>query len=74
MRIFIKVKCNAKENRIISVNDNNLIVYVTEPPIAGKANKAIIKLLSEHFKIPQSKIILEKGLKSKHKIVSIRNT
>ncbi|MEO0092225.1 MAG: DUF167 domain-containing protein [candidate division WOR-3 bacterium] len=73
MRIFIKVKCNAKENRIISVNDNKLIVYVTEPPIEGKANRALIKLLSEHFKIPQSNIILEKGLKSKHKIVLIKN-
>ena len=71
MIISVKVKPQAKENRVEKIGENNFAVWVKAKPIEGKANQAVIKILSEYFDKLQSKIILLKGEKSRNKIFSI---
>lgn len=71
MKISIKVKTNAKENKVEKMEGLNYIVKVKTAPIEGKANEAIIKALSEFFGIPKSNITIKSGLTSKQKIVEI---
>ncbi|MBN2167919.1 MAG: DUF167 domain-containing protein, partial [Actinobacteria bacterium] len=51
MDIKIKVIPGSNKNRIITVSDNELRVYIKEPPVKGKANDEMIELLSKHFKV-----------------------
>lgn len=44
-----------------------LLVYVREPAVEGKANVAVIELLAKYFNIPKSSIQLISGHKSKLK-------
>lgn len=46
-------------------------VAVKESPDHGKANSAIIKILAEYFRIPQSAVKLVSGRGSKKKIFEI---
>ncbi len=62
----IKVIPNAKRNEIIE--GKPLKVKVTAPARKGKANKAVEKLLSEHF---GDKVKIVKGFKSRKKIVKM---
>lgn len=48
-----------------------LHAYVREPPLEGKANKAVIKLLGEFFNVRKNNILLISGVKSKNKIFEI---
>lgn len=48
-----------------------LKVRVTAPPEDGKANKALIKLLSDHFNLPKSCIRLVSGDTSRKKMIEI---
>ena len=48
MKIFVKAKLNAKEERVERIDENNFIVAVKEPPVDGKANQAILKALAEY--------------------------
>lgn len=73
MKISIKVKPNAKENKIEEIGKNQFIVKVKAPPKENKANKEVIKTLSEYFKTSKSKITILSGLKSTQKIVSIED-
>lgn len=50
-----------------------LKIKLTAPPVEGKANKALIKFLSKHYKTPQTKIKIVSGLTSKNKIVEIES-
>lgn len=73
MKISIIAHPNSKKPRIEKDLLGNLHVYVREPPIAGKANKAIIESLTEYFKVRKSDVIFVSGEKSKNKVFEIKD-
>ncbi|HBG60296.1 MAG: hypothetical protein A2Y03_02365 [Omnitrophica WOR_2 bacterium GWF2_38_59] len=70
MIIDIKVIPQAKKNLIKQENDV-FKVYLTAPAVDGKANKALIEVLSEHFGVKKSAILIKKGLKTRSKTLFI---
>ena len=66
----IRVTPHAKQNKVVE-NDGVLRVYTTVAPENGRANSAVIELLSEYFDVPKSKIKILKGLTGRDKIVSV---
>jgi uncharacterized protein (TIGR00251 family) len=70
MKIQVKVKPNSKTEEVSQEGDN-FIVKVKEPPKEGKANQAVIKLLAEHFSVPQSQVRILSGFRSRNKVVDV---
>ena len=70
MKIRVKVAPNSKHEEIIEEGDY-FVVRVKEPPKEGKANKAVMKALARHFKVPQDSVRISSGIKSKEKIIDI---
>lgn len=70
MRLSIKVLPRSSKNEVIKTADG-FKVKLTAAPVDNKANAALIKLLSEYFKISKSKIEIIKGERGKNKIVEI---
>jgi len=87
MKIFVKAKPGAKDERVepppsklwltkennMSENKEWFTVWVKEPPVQGKANSAIIKVLAEYFKVSKSQVKLISGLSAKQKVFEIEN-
>ncbi len=71
MRISVKVKANSKEEKVEQTGNNQFIIKVRAPAQEGKANRAMIKLLSKYFDIPKSLIIISKGQQNSNKIIDI---
>ena len=71
MKISVKVKPNSKKEEVKKLMDNEFILSVKEPAKEGKANQAVIRLLSEYFNLPKSNISIIKGHNSKNKIIQI---
>ena len=71
MKIFVKVKPRAREEKVIKISDTNFKVWVKEPPEKGRANRAVLKALSNYFDISQSDIKIISGSTSKLKIIEI---
>lgn len=82
MKIICHITPHARENRIekqkvlalggIGANGGELYnIYVTAAPEQGKANKKMIGLLAEYFKVSKSQIRIIKGEVSRNKIVEI---
>ncbi len=70
-KISVRVKTNSKSEGIIEVSTDNYIIKVSVPPIDGKANKRIAKLLSDELGVPKSKLKLTLGSKSKNKVFEV---
>lgn len=67
MKLTIIAHPNSKNPRIETDLLGDTHVYVSEPSLDGRANKAIIKSLAKHFKVKKNQIILLSGEKNKLK-------
>jgi len=68
MRVFVTVKPGSRDDKIEEQDDGSLLVCVRAPAERGKANIAVIRLLSRHFK---KNVELVSGFTSHHKIVEL---
>lgn len=85
MKIFVKAKPGAKEDKVeapaqklwraksVDKSDKEWFkVWVKEPPMQGRANIAIARVLAEYFKVSPSQIRLISGFSSKQKVFEIQ--
>ncbi len=70
-RIVAHVRPNAGRSEVIGYAEGVLQVRLAAPPVKGKANQALIALLSDILKVPRSSIAIEKGLTSRKKMIAI---
>lgn len=71
MKVEVVAHPNAKKERIEKDLLGTLHVYVNQPPLKGKANKAVIAALTEYFKVSKASVRIISGLKSKQKLFEI---
>ncbi|MBI2278617.1 MAG: DUF167 domain-containing protein [Candidatus Brennerbacteria bacterium] len=70
MRFFVRVKPNAKEEKVTG-EGTNFTVAVKAPPREGKANTAVIAALAAHFNVPKSQVNIVAGHVARHKVIEI---
>ena len=68
--IAVRVTPKASRDRIL-VEDDAIRVYVTTFPEDGKANKAVVKLLSKALGVPKTRLDLIRGATSRDKVFRI---
>ncbi len=73
VKISLFVQPNAPKSMIIGEYNGHLKIKIKAPPVEGKANDTIMEFFSEVLDIPQRRIELLKGDKSKNKTLMIRN-
>lgn len=72
MKINVRVMPNAKRARILEEGEQ-LKVYLVEPAVENKANKALIVAIAKHFKVRKSTVSIERGMKSRNKVILINH-
>jgi uncharacterized protein len=71
MQKIVKVKPHAKQQKIAEQVDGSLIVWLKSPPVDGKANAELIKLLADKFNVSKSQIRIKSGVSSRQKLIEI---
>ena len=71
--VSVKVQPNASKDRVVGEHADQIKIAVTVAPEKGKANKAVIKVLSQWLGIKSSDIQIVSGETSRDKKVFIRN-
>jgi uncharacterized protein (TIGR00251 family) len=71
MKITVNVIPNSKNPEIIKISENTYKIKVDVPASKNKANKRLVEILSEYFKVSKPSISIIKGLKSRNKIIKI---
>ncbi len=72
MKITVIVHPGARRERIEKDLLGTLHVYVNQPPLEGKANKATSEALADYFKTSKSNVKLISGAKSKYKVFELQ--
>jgi len=71
MTITAIINTHSNKTEVVKNPDGIYKIYISTPPIEGKANKKIIELLASFFDIPKSNIKIIRGLKSKVKTIEL---
>ena len=67
----INIKPNSKESKI--VKGEEITVYVRAAPVKGKANRELLRVLSEEWDISKNQITIISGHKSRKKLIKIED-
>ena len=71
-RLIVRVQPRASANEIVGFDETErLKVRVTAPPADGKANAAVVELLSEAIGVPKSAITIERGDTARSKTIRV---
>lgn len=71
VNLEIQVTPKASRNEIVAFTDGVLRVRIAASPVEGKANKALIRLLSRKLKVRAGDIQILRGERSRKKLVQI---
>lgn len=69
--IAVTVKPNAKKPAITRISEGEYRASVNAAPVGGKANRALIELLADHFGVTRSSIEIMRGRSARKKMIRI---
>ena len=67
----VKVKFDTCDRFVLDGINNEIEISVCSAPVKGKANKEIVKKISDYFKVKQDGVTIIRGLNSKTKIIDV---
>lgn len=71
MKITVRVKPNARVERVEKLDEHRYTVSVKAPPVEGRANEAVIAALAAHFGIAKRRIRLVSGRVGRQKVFEV---
>lgn len=71
MKILVKVKPGARAAALKEIDPSHFEVAVKAPPVAGRANRAVIKALAEYFSVAATRVKIVSGRTSRRKVIEI---
>jgi uncharacterized protein len=70
--IQIKVKPNSRASLLEQQEDGTWLAQIKSPPVNGRANEELIKLVAKQFKCRKSDVFIKSGGSSRIKLVQIQ--
>lgn len=72
MLLALYIQPKASRDQVVGLHGTEIKLAITAPPVDGKANAHIQKLLAKLFQVSKSQVSLHKGELSRHKQVLIK--
>ena len=70
-RLAVRLQPKARKNEVAGERDGVIVIRVTSPPVEGKANAALIKLVAKKLGLPKSAVKLVRGERGREKLLEI---
>ena len=67
----MRVQPRARRDEIVGERAGAVLVRVTAPPVEGKANAALCRLLAKQLGLPRGKVAIVRGGSARDKLVEI---
>lgn len=67
----VKVKPNARSSELLQQEDGSWLARIKSPPVDGKANAELVRLIASTFSCRKSSITIRSGASGRMKLVQI---
>jgi len=71
LKLKCKIQINAPRNHIVGVREDQLKIQINAPPVDGKANIQVLKLLSKEFGVAKQYVKILRGECNRNKLIEI---
>lgn len=71
VEIAVRLKPRGSRDELLGMRDAVLEAKVTAPPVDGRANKALCKLIAKRVGVAPSRVSVVRGAKSREKVVRV---
>ena len=69
--IKVRVRAASSRDELIHLDDGTIVIRVTAPPLDGRANKAVCRLVAKQLGVPPSRVTIGRAARSREKTLSI---
>ncbi len=73
LELQLRIQPKASRNEFISPHGDEFKLRITAPPVDGKANAHLLKMLAKAFGVSKKQVLLIAGESSRSKRVRIKN-
>jgi uncharacterized protein (TIGR00251 family) len=70
-QIAVRLRPRAGKDELVEIRDGVLIARVSAPPIDGRANRALCRLIAGRLGVAPSRVTLVRGERSREKLVRV---
>ena len=69
--LAVRLQPRANRDEVVGVREGRVVVRVTAPPVDGKANDALCRLIAKKAGVAPSKVTVVKGQTAREKVVRV---
>ncbi|HWJ51083.1 MAG TPA: DUF167 domain-containing protein [Solirubrobacteraceae bacterium] len=69
--ITVRLQPRARANEIVGERDGVLVVRVSAPPLDGRANEALCRLIAKRARVGVRSVSIVRGMSSREKVVRV---
>ena len=70
-RLQVRVQPRARRDEIAGEREGRLLVRVTAPPVEGKANEAVRRLLAKRLGVAPGRVAVGRGQAGRDKLIEV---
>jgi len=70
--VAVKLQPRGRSDELLGFADDVLRARVSAPPVDGKANRALCRLIADRAGVPPSRVAVVRGAKSRDKLVEVQ--
>jgi uncharacterized protein len=72
--LSVRLQPRARRDEVVGERGGAVVIRVTAPPVDGKANEALCRLIAKAAGVPPSRVSVVRGHTSRDKIVRVEGT
>lgn len=73
LRLQLYIQPKASRDQVVGLHCDAIKLAITAPPVDGKANAHVLKLLAQWFGVAKNQVELQRGELSRHKQLLVRS-
>jgi uncharacterized protein (TIGR00251 family) len=70
-RIVVRLQARAHRDELVGVRDGVLLARVSAPPVDGRANRALCRLIARRAGVAASRVTIVRGERSRNKLIRV---
>jgi uncharacterized protein (TIGR00251 family) len=70
--IMVRLRAGARSDELVGIRDAVLLARVSAPPVDGRANRALCRLIARRVGVAPSKVTIVHGRRSREKLVRVQ--